>query len=308
MSEPAVPSLALTQAPTRVVSLVPSDTYTLAALGLGHTLVGRTQYCVHPLDAVRDVPVFGGTKNIDVDALARSMPDLVIANQEENRRSDIEAIESLGIPILLSFPKTVLEGIDHMARIADLFPDAASQTAPIIRSARETYRRLAAREQRAVPTFVPIWMDPLMTVHANTFISDVLELAGGRNVFGDRDRRYPLSADLGQREALAPEVVSERDTRYPRIRLEEVTERRPELILLPDEPHEFSLADAGVFRQLDIPAATRRLDDGDDAVRFCDGKDLMWYGLRSVEGLQRLTRIIDDARGGESTSFATPEW
>ena len=287
VSELASRALVLKQAPARVVSLVPSDTYTLAALGLGHTLVGRTQYCVHPIDALRDVPVLGGTKNIDVDALARSTPDLVIANQEENRRADIEAIESLGIPLLLSFPKTVIEGIEHAATIADLFPDAARQ------------------ERRAVPTFIPIWMDPLMTVHANTFISDVLELAGGRNVFADRERRYPLSADLGQREARAPEAVSERDTRYPRIRLEEVTERRPELILLPDEPHEFSPADADVFRQLDIPAATRRLDDGEDAVRFCDGKDLMWYGLRSVEGLQRLTRVIDGARGSEATSFAT---
>ena len=130
-------------------------------------------------------------------------------------------------------------------------------------------------------------MDPLMTIHGDTFISDVVELVGGRNVFSDRQRRYPLGADLGRRE---PVEKPGRDTRYPRVTLEEVTARRPHLVLLPDEPHEFTERDAAVFRALDIPAAPA-------GVRFCDGKDLMWYGLRALEGLERLAGLMDEIRG-----------
>jgi hypothetical protein len=73
-----------------------------------------------------------------------------------------------------------------------------------------------------------------------------------------------------------------RDTRYPRVTLEEVADRRPRLVLLPDEPHEFSEVDADVFREC-LPGAE---------VHFCDGKDLMWYGLRSLEGLDRIAGLI----------------
>jgi hypothetical protein len=122
-------------------------------------------------------------------------------------------------------------------------------------------------------------MDPLMTVHHDTFISDALELCGGRNVFSERERRYPLRADLGLRQAVDP---GERDTRYPRVTMEEVVAAGPRLVLLPDEPHEFTEADAEVFRD-HLPEAE---------VSFCDGKDLMWYGLRSLEGLDRIAGVI----------------
>ena len=111
---------------------------------------------------------------------------------------------------------------------------------------------------------------------------------GGRNVFADRERRYPLSADLGLREPSTAKRLEERDTRYPRVTLEEVVARQPALVLLPDEPHQFCEQDAQVFRQLAIPAAAEQ-------VSFCDGKDLMWYGLRSLEGLDRLAAQLDRA-------------
>jgi hypothetical protein len=133
-------------------------------------------------------------------------------------------------------------------------------------------------------------MDPLMTVNEATFISDVLALVGAENVFAGRARRYPLAADLGKAAPLAPERVGDRDVRYPRVTLDEVVAAAPELVLLPDEPHAFTEADAAVFRGLSIPAAGR------GAVVLCDGKDLMWYGARSVEGLDRLRAIVDAAR------------
>jgi hypothetical protein len=125
-----------------------------------------------------------------------------------------------------------------------------------------------------------------MTVHSATFISDVLTLVGADNVFADRERRYPLAADQGGAAPLPAERVAGRDIRYPRITLAEVAARAPTLVLLPDEPHPFTEVDAAVFQAL-LPSAT---------IAFCDGKDLMWYGARSVEGLDRLRLQVDAAR------------
>jgi ABC-type Fe3+-hydroxamate transport system substrate-binding protein len=267
-----------TSEPKRIVSLVPSDTYTVIRLGLGDRLVGRTVYCVEPEVEVAGIETVGGTKNADVARILELQPDLVIANKEENRRHDIERLQEAGLPVVLSFPRTVEQGLEHVERLLALFPSIAFDLAP----ARARVQRLASRRVDALPAFVPIWMSPLMTVHADTFISDALELCGGRNVFADRKRRYPLSADLGLRP---PIEASDRDERYPRVTLEEVALRAPQLALLPDEPHEFTDADAAVFRDLGIPH-----------VAFCDGKDLMWYGLRSLEGLDRIAALIDGAR------------
>src|SRR5262249_9645544 len=146
----------------------------------------------------------------------------------------------------------------------------------------------ARRRQRTpVRTFVPIWMNPLMTAHGSTFLSDVLDLVGAQNVFANRERRYPLAADLGRAEALPPERVGEHDTRYPRVTCEEVEGGQPDLILLRDEPHSFTQADADVFRELKVPAARG------GRIVFCDGKDLMWYGARSLEGLERLRAVVE---------------
>lgn len=273
-------------APRRIVSLVPSDTYTLVRLGAGDRLVGRTSYCVEPAPELEAVPEIGGTKNADVEAILALEPDVVVANQEENRKVDIERLEAAGVTVLLSFPKTVEEGLRQARRLSVLLGDSSSETERLLDDAEGRYRRLSRREATPVPCFVPIWMDPLMTVHGETFISDVVELVGGRNVFSDRARRYPLGADLGRRE---PVDKPGRDTRYPRVTLDEVVAREPSLVLLPDEPHEFTEKDAEVFRALDMPAAR-------SGVRFCDGKDLMWYGLRALEGLERLAAMVDEMR------------
>jgi hypothetical protein len=137
-----------------------------------------------------------------------------------------------------------------------------------------------------VRAFCPIWMDPLMTVHADTFISDMLDLCGATNVFADRPRRYPLAADLGRAKPLPPEKTEGKDTRYPRVTLDEVVARAPELVVLPDEPHPFTEEDAAVFRGLSIPAATR------GAVVRTGGKDLCWYGAQSVEGIARVRALV----------------
>ena len=296
-----------TELPTRIVSLVPSDTDSVVRLGAGARLVGRTRYCVEPVGQVEAIEVVGGTKDVDVERVAALEPDLVIANQEVNTQADIERLDALGLRVLVSFPKTVAAGVGQLARLARaLGLDSGAEPArSLVASAYAALREAEASRGKqlsgapggggpapspALRTFVPIWMDPLMTVHGATFISDVLELVGAENVFADRERRYPLAADLGNRAPLPPEKVEGRDTRYPRVTLDEIVARAPELVLLPDEPHAFSEADAAVFRGLDIPAAKT------GNIVFCDGKDLMWYGARAALGLGRLRALVDAAR------------
>ena len=275
-------------APSRVVSLVPSDTYNVAALGCGGALIARTDYCELPEDLVKKLPSIGGTKNPKLEAIIDLSPDLVIANQEENTKSDIEKLIAQGIRVYVGFPKRAADGIAHLARLARIFrveKEHAART--LIKKGYEVIREAEDARMRALPlkTFCPIWMKPLMTINGDTFISDVLHLAGADNVFADRKRRYPLAADLSG--AISTIDDEGRDTRYPRISEDELVARAPELVLLPDEPHPFSEEDAEVFRKLPIPAATR------GAVLRMSGKDLCWYGARTIEGLPRVRALVE---------------
>jgi hypothetical protein len=253
------------RAPRRIVSLVPSDTYSVIALGAGDRLVGRTTYCEHG-DGVATV---GGTKDADPAKILALEPDLVIANQEENARRTLEALAGKA-PVLVSLPRTVEQGIAHLARLARILEVGKDLVA-------RGYQLAAPRAELA-RVFVPIWMDPLMTLNADTFGSDVLARAGLTNAFSDRLRLYPLAADLGKGEAIE---ATGRDVRYPRITLGELTARGAAAIVLPDEPHAFSLDDEAVLHAA-LPNAR---------VVRTSGKDLFWYGAWTIDALPRVREL-----------------
>ncbi len=259
----------------RIVSLVPSETETVVALVGAHKLVGRTDYCVQPKGQLEHVVSVGGTKNPNCDQIITLRPDLVLCNQEENTPAIVETLRAAGLSVHVSFPKTVDEG---RALISDLVQLLGIENDAVILQLDHALERVKKWRATVVPVrvFCPIWMDPLMTIHGETFISDALDLVGAHNIFSDRPRRYPLAADLGLRPALSGEKIKGRDTRYPRVTLEELIERRPQLILLPDEPHPFSEQDAQVFRAL--PLADLR-------VEFCAGRALCWYSTAMGQGL-----------------------
>jgi ABC-type Fe3+-hydroxamate transport system substrate-binding protein len=281
--------------PKRVVSLVPSDTLNVAAIGCAGALVARTDWCELPADVVARLPSIGGTKNPRVDDVCALSPDLVIANQEENTRADLEAIAQRGVRVYVGFPKRVADGIAHLAKLARIFGvegDAGVRAlvAGGYRELQDAEKARTAAGGSVVRVFCPIWMNPLMTINGETFISDMLSVCGGENVFADRTRLYPLAADHGRAAPLPPEKVEGRDVRYPRVTLEEVIARAPDLVLLPDEPHPFTDEDAAVFRALDVPAAKT------GAIVKTSGKDLCWYGARSVEGIARVRALLTRAR------------
>jgi ABC-type Fe3+-hydroxamate transport system substrate-binding protein len=262
--------------PRRIVSLVPSDTYTLGALGAGERLVGCTTWC-----EVTGVPTVGGTKDVDVDAVIALEPDLVVdlvvANQEENTRAALEKLAENRIRVLVSLPRRVADGVAHVARLARALGVADAPAAKdLVRRGYELVRTATPAGEGAPRAFVPIWMDPLMTINQDTFGADVLALAGVANAFGDRLRLYPLAADLGK---AAPRDAAGRDERYPRITMDEVRARKPDLVILPDEPHAFGEADRAQLAPIG-PLV--------DVV----GKDLFWYGAWTIEALPRLAERL----------------
>jgi len=231
--------------PQRVVSLVPSLTESLAAT-VPHALVGATAWCTHPEDL--DVPRVRGTKNPDLAAIAALRPDLVVANQEENRELDVRRLRERGIPVWV----TVTESVDQALGALDrLFGEVFGQRPDWLAQARAAWEP-AARPRGTVA--VPIWRDPWMVVGRATFTGDLLLHLGWHNVFGDAEERYPHT------------TVAEIET------------RRPDLVVLPDEPYEFTA------------------DDGPEAfgipTRLVSGRLLTWYGPSLVTAREHLSEVF----------------
>src|SRR3989449_2286344 len=270
--------------PRRIVSLLPSETQSVLALGAGDRLLGRTRYC----DAPGSVPLVGGTKDVDVDAVARLRPELILANQEENSRVHLEQLAQLGLPLFVSFPKTVAEGLAHLGRLAKVLEvDARDLLRRGYAAVQEAEAALCKRGM--LRAFVPIWMDPLMTVNGQTYMSDALRLRGGAKVFAERQRLYPLAADLGQ---AVPRPAGTRGTPDPRVARDGGGERAPRVVLPPGEPHPFSATEAAGF-----PGA---LPPGTKVVR-CGGRRLFLLGGASVGGGPRLRALSASLRGSAAS-------
>lgn len=287
--------------PRRVVSLVPSVTGSLFDLNLGHSLVGVTDFCVYPPAGVAGLPKVGGTKNPDRDRILALQPDLVIANQEENRPEDVEALRAAGVPVWVTFPGTAREALNILWAMVRLF-DAPQQGRTLVALERSyEVTSLAAANMPAVSVFCPVWREPAapapaawwMTANRDTYLHDVLRICGGRNVFAARDRRYPLAADLDPRRPADLGTLNgdrARDTRYPRVTTAEVVAAAPEVILLPSEPYPFGEVDAEGLRTLaDIPAVRN------ERIHLVDGSLLTWPGTRLAQALADMPALLNPA-------------
>ena len=196
----------------RVVSLVPSLTESVAVTRPA-ALAGATIWCTHPADL--DVPRVRGTKNPDLTAIARLEPDLVLANQEENRRVDVERLRAAGIPVWVTVIRTLDEAIASLRRV---FTVALGWPSPSwLDDAERTWRSPAPGPR--VRAVIPVWRDPWMVVGSDTFAGDVAARLGLRNVYANHPDRYP------------------------HITLNDMAARQPDIIVLPDEPYPFSASD-----------------------------------------------------------------
>jgi ABC-type Fe3+-hydroxamate transport system substrate-binding protein len=278
----------LQQTPQRIISLVPSLTEVLFAFGLGPHIVGITDYCTEPQPEVCSKPTIGGTKNPNVQTILRLAPDFVVANVEENRRQDIEYLQAHGIPVFVCFPQTVAEALVTLRTLARA-TDVEARAVPLLEKIEATYEetKTFTAVRRRVRVFCPIWKDPWMTINRETFMHDVIETCGGTNIFADRERRFPLAADLGERPERDTAQAEGRDRRYPRVTLEEMAGLMPEVILLPDEPYRFTAADQADFvGWLRVPAVR------DKRIFLIDGKTVCWYWSRLDESLRSLRALL----------------
>jgi ABC-type Fe3+-hydroxamate transport system substrate-binding protein len=258
----------LERPPARVVSLVPSWTQTLFALGAGEMVVAATRFCVEPAEALAGIPRVGGTKNPNLREIVKLKPDLVIANAEENRREDIERLRELGVPVLTTYPRTVpgaVESILRLGRALDREAQAAALAREITLSVSGIEAGLGVWSKLRLRAFCPIWKKPWMTFNADTYAHDVLRMMGFNNVF----------ASAGER--------------YPRTTVEEAVEHRPDIVLLPDEPYEFDHDDLEEMKAM-LPVALGR------RVLLISGRDLHWYGVHMVEGLRALNDRLSRLR------------
>ena len=166
----------------RVVSLVPSLTESLAATR-PEAIVGATEWCTHPADL--DVTRVRGTKNPDVKRIVGLRPDLVVANQEENRELDVRRLRDAGVPVWVTVVETVPQAISSMTR---LFTEGLGWGCPAwLDEVRGAWDRPAPEPQTRV--VVPIWRDPWMVVGRDTFTGDLLSRLGYANVFADHADR-----------------------------------------------------------------------------------------------------------------------
>jgi ABC-type Fe3+-hydroxamate transport system substrate-binding protein len=258
----------LERPPERIVSLVPSWTETLFALGFNSEVVGVTKFCAEPAAAVVSISKVGGTKNPDVRAIMKLEPELVIANAEENRREDIERLRARGIPVFTTYPKTVPGAVDSILRLGRALgreAEAGALAREITLSVSGIEAGLGVWSKLRLRVFCPIWKNPWMSFNGDTYAHDVLRMLGFNNVFASAGERYPTTT------------------------VEEAIELRPDIVILPDEPYEFDDDDVAELKTM-LPAALAR------RVLIVSGRDLHWYGVHMVNGLKSLAERMARVR------------
>ncbi|MER8067773.1 helical backbone metal receptor [Streptomyces sp. NPDC094034] len=220
----------------RVVSLVPSLTEAIAVSAPG-LLVGATDWCVRPagLDVVR----VGGTKNPDVMAIAALRPDLVVANEEENRAPDLAALRNAGLDVLVTEVRTLDQALTELERV--LVTGCGVRAPRWLADARAAWEAPPPSSYGPRGAVVPIWRRPWMVLGRDTFAGDLLARLGVVNVYANHPERYP------------------------RIPLDELRAAGADLVVLPDEPYRFTATD-GPESFPGLPAA------------LVDGRFLTWYG------------------------------
>lgn len=193
----------------RVVSIVPSLTEAIAATRR-ELLVGATDWCTHPQDL--DVTRVRGTKNPDVALIRELAPDVVIANAEENRAADLDALRAAGIAVWVTAPTTLDESLGSLRRLLSAITGEVPQW--LVDADAIWSTPYAGPRRRAV---VPIWRRPWMALGRDTFAGDVLARLGIDNVLAESPERYP---------------------KFDPARLPEY-----DVVVLPDEPYAFSVND-----------------------------------------------------------------
>lgn len=244
----------------RIVSLVPSLTLALWDLDAQRHLVGVTKFCVRPPEARAQATVVGGTKDPNLDQIRGLRPDLVLADEDENKPEHLEALATF-----TRLHVTRIEGVRDVARELEAIGrlvgrehDAEARAQRILEA--EQRLRTLTRVFPPVRVFVPIWRKPLMTIGGRTYMSDLVALGGGRNVFATSVRKYF-------------------ETTFDEARAQD-----PQAVLLPTEPYRFEARHCAEFASA--------LGLGAAHVRLVDGQAFTWFGTSTEESLRVLPESL----------------
>ncbi len=233
----------------KIVSLVPSLTELLIDIGLEKEVVGRTRFCVHPKKIIEQIPIIGGTKSPNIEKIKQIQPDFVVANKEENRKEDIEAIRAFSKVIVTDISSIT----DALLGINELGEKLGKRDASHALVNEIGMILIETPKPEPLKAAYLIWKNPLMTVGHDTYIHDVMNHWGLENVFGDQ-------------------------TRYPEITIENLKQENPDVVLLSSEPYPFSDKHIDEF-QSQLP---------DSRIILVNGEWFSWYGSRMKPAFEAL--------------------
>jgi len=247
----------LASSPQRIISLVPSQTETLLALGIGKRLIGITTFCIHPKAEVQSIQKIGGTKNPRISDILALNPDFIIANKEENRLEDIAALKN-HCPVWLSDINTPEDSLGFIASIGEILELPVNGLIDELTQVfHEVHKKRKRFNQRHVHYL--IWRKPYMLAGKSTYIDSCLRLAGFHNA--TTEERYPewhLNAPIAPKSNLYPD-----------------------LILLSSEPYP--------FKDKHIKELKKEFAHAD--ILLVDGELFSWYGVRQLGLAQYLNKL-----------------
>jgi len=233
----------------RIVSLVPSITELLCDLGLAPRLVGRTGFCIHPADVVRDIPKVGGTKDVNIEKIRKLAPTHLVVNIDENEKPTVDKLAEFVPNIVVTHPIEPRDNLALVQLMGGVFCAREKADAWCAEFERELAQVKPGRPQRVLYC---IWKDPWMTVSRDTYIARMLSMIGWS----------------------IPELG---DKRYPSFTWDEALLRDVDQVLLSSEPYRFTEEHVDALeRQIGKP------------VQLVDGEMMSWYGSRALQGIRYL--------------------
>ncbi len=272
------PDTTPTDPPKRVVSASPSMTETLFELGFGAQVVGVAEDCLYPQAQVATKYKVGPVEALKVQDIVDLRPDVVVVNREENTKADITALRGHGLNVWEVFPRTVMEAMNLIWDTLHLFMVEDRMLYERVNLINRTIDWVGAtseaKEDEICKVFVPLLPDPLTTFGPDTYAHDLLRVAGGTNIFGERaDTPHDDPAeDVG---------------RYPQVTLEAVESAQPDVILLPGYPLPFGEADIEWFTaELNTPATQN------GQVYLVEGSLFTYHSVRLARALNEISALM----------------
>ncbi len=249
--------------PKRIISLVPSQTELLAWLELADETVGITKFCVHPAGWLKTKKIIGGTKNIKIDKITALLPDLIIANKEENVKAEVEAL-ALDFPVWVTDVNNLQDALEMITDIGCL-TNRKEKAAELTRNISAEFLKIHPMP-KPIKTAYLIWNDPLMTIGGDNFINAMLRHCGFENMFAHQ-------------------------TRYPVISVNDLAENNCELLLLSSEPFP--------FKQKHLDELQKHLPE--TKMLLVDGEYFSWYGNRLLDAPTYFNEILAGLSNNRST-------